>query len=444
MANNPSFNGVVKTEGVNGSNGVNGPDNSQPRTLYVGNLHPSVSEDLLVSIFSPMGQITGCKIIHDSPGSDPYAFIDFADYNSASAALMTMNKRQCLGREIRVNWATSPGSAGVKTDTSRHHHIFVGDISPEISDKQLRDAFAPFGDISDCRVVRDPQTLKSKGYGFVSFVKKHEAENAIQTMSGQWLGSRAIRTNWATRKPPGSRANGAQEPYAHPSGKGNQTFDEIYQQSSPTNCTVYCGGIIQGLSEEVIQQTFSVFGQILEIRVFKEKGYAFIKFSNKEAATAAICQLNQTEVLGQPIKCSWGKESGDPNNQAVAMAAGNPLALSYPAFPYHGMGYFYQGYHAQPGQFPIQQQPAFPPSAPYGGQYFSGVNPVALMAFQAQAAVGQHQQSQGQPSGHPQHHGHVAGASTSGNQHSSHHQTMGPSLQQQAMMGGYMQPYSAQ
>ena len=60
----------------------------------------------------------------------------------------------------------------------------------------------------DCRVVRDPQTLKSKGYGFVSFTKKVEAENAIALMNGQWLGSRAIRTNWATRKPPTNRNDG--------------------------------------------------------------------------------------------------------------------------------------------------------------------------------------------------------------------------------------------
>ena len=60
----------------------------------------------------------------------------------------------------------------------------------------------------DCRVVRDPQTLKSKGYGFVSFTKKVEAENAIALMNGQWLGSRSIRTNWATRKPPTSRNDG--------------------------------------------------------------------------------------------------------------------------------------------------------------------------------------------------------------------------------------------
>ena len=57
-------------------------------------------------------------------------------------------------------------------------------------------------------MVRDPQTLKSKGYGFVSFMKKVEAENAIALMNGQWLGSRSIRTNWATRKPPANRNDG--------------------------------------------------------------------------------------------------------------------------------------------------------------------------------------------------------------------------------------------
>jgi nucleolysin TIA-1/TIAR len=51
----------------------------------------------------------------------------------------------------------------VKLDTSNHHHIFVGDLSPEIDNETLRNAFAPFGEISDCKVVKDPQTLKSKG-----------------------------------------------------------------------------------------------------------------------------------------------------------------------------------------------------------------------------------------------------------------------------------------
>lgn len=56
------------------------------------------------------------------------------------------------------------------------------------------------------------------------------------------------------------------------------TFDDVYNQSSPTNCTVYCGGITNGLSEELMQKTFSIYGSIQEIRVFKDKGYAFVRF----------------------------------------------------------------------------------------------------------------------------------------------------------------------
>lgn len=59
------------------------------------------------------------------------------------------------------------------------------------------------------------------------------------------------------------------------------TFDEVYNQSSPSNCTVYCGGINGALSgtltDELLQKTFSPFGAIQEIRVFKDKGYAFVR-----------------------------------------------------------------------------------------------------------------------------------------------------------------------
>ncbi|XP_051863397.1 cytotoxic granule associated RNA binding protein TIA1 isoform X4 [Drosophila albomicans] len=209
----------------------------------------------------------------------------------------------------------------------KQFHIFVGDLSSEIETQQLREAFTPFGEISDCRVVRDPQTLKSKGYGFVSFIKKSEAESAITAMNGQWLGSRSIRTNWATRKPPASKEN--IKPL---------TFDEVYNQSSPSNCTVYVGGVnsaLTALSEEVLQKTFAPYGAIQEIRVFKDKGYAFVRFSTKEAATHAIVGVHNTEINAQPVKCSWGKESGDPNNsQTMASQALNSAAAAAAGFPY--------------------------------------------------------------------------------------------------------------
>ena len=61
------------------------------------------------------------------------------------------------------------------------------------------------------------------------------------------------------------------------------TFDEVYNQSSPTNCTVYCGGITNGLSEDLLQKTFANFGNIQEIRIFKDKGYAFVRLVDSRA-----------------------------------------------------------------------------------------------------------------------------------------------------------------
>ncbi|KAJ3660077.1 hypothetical protein Zmor_004547 [Zophobas morio] len=325
-------------------------DESHPKTLYVGNLDSSVSEDLLCTLFSQIGPVKGCKIIRE-PGNDPYAFVEFTNHQSASTALAAMNKRLFLDKEMKVNWATSPGNQP-KQDTSNHHHIFVGDLSPEIETETLREAFAPFGEISNCRIVRDPQTLKSKGYAFVSFVKKAEAENAIQAMNGQWLGSRSIRTNWSTRKPPPPKTE-------RPSQRAKQpTFDEVYNQSSPTNCTVYCGGFTNGLTEELMQKTFSQFGVIQDIRVFKDKGYAFIKFATKESATHAIETVHNTEINGQMVKCFWGKENGGMGaDPAAAMTAGAAVAPGAQAQPYsYGYGgYWYQGYGGYMQGYPYQQ-----------------------------------------------------------------------------------------
>ncbi|XP_055951232.1 nucleolysin TIAR-like isoform X3 [Argiope bruennichi] len=363
---------------------------SHPRTLYVGNLDPTVTEELILALFGQIGPVKGCKIIQE-PGNDPYCFVEFTDHQAAAAALLAMNKRLCLGKEMKVNWATSPSNTP-KQDTSKHHHIFVGDLSPEIETTQLREAFAPFGEISDCRVVRDPQTLKSKGYGFVSFVKKVEAENAIATMNGQWLGSRAIRTNWATRKPPANRSQN--ESSAKP-----LSFDEIYNQSSPTNCTVYCGGIAQGLTDDLMQKTFSAFGVIQEIRVFKDKGYAFIRFSTKEAATHAIVATHNTEINGQTVKCSWGKEAGDPNNQQQQQVDNQEtfqnIAAQY-TYPYQQMGYWYpQGYpQMQAGQFMQGMQ------YPYGQYYGQGFGPIRRRDEQPKQAATPYARGDSKPTTH--------------------------------------------
>lgn len=96
-------------------------EEAYPKTLYVGNLDQSVTEDLLCALFGQMGSVKSCKIIREA-SSDPYAFIEYSNHQSAQTALAAMNKRLFLKKEIKVNWATSPGNQP-KTDTSQHHHM---------------------------------------------------------------------------------------------------------------------------------------------------------------------------------------------------------------------------------------------------------------------------------------------------------------------------------
>uniref|UniRef100_A0A4W5NP45 Nucleolysin TIAR n=1 Tax=Hucho hucho TaxID=62062 RepID=A0A4W5NP45_9TELE len=270
--------------------------------LYVGNLSRDVTEILILQLFTQIGPCKSCKMITEQSSNDPYCFVEFFEHRDAAAALAAMNGRKILGKEVKVNWATTPSSQ--KKDTSNHFHVFVGDLSPEITTEDIKAAFAPFGKISDARVVKDMTTGKSKGYGFVSFYNKLDAENAIVHMGGQWLGGRQIRTNWATRKPPAPKN-------LQDNGSKQLRFEDVVNQSSPQNCTVYCGGIQSGLSEHLMRQTFSPFGQILEIRVFPEKGYSFIRFSSHESAAHAIVSVNGTSIECHVVKCYWGKESPD-------------------------------------------------------------------------------------------------------------------------------------
>ncbi|CAI5442207.1 unnamed protein product [Caenorhabditis angaria] len=286
------------------------------RTLFVGNLDPSVTEDFVATLYNQIGSVVKTKIIYDN-GFDPYAFVEFSDNGQATQALQAMNKRSLLDKEMKVSWVAEPGQHVSKPDTTRHFHVFVGDLSAEVDNKILKEAFQPFGDISDAKVIRDTNTTKSKGYGFVSYPKREEAERAIEQMNGQWLGRRTIRTNWATRKP------GDSQPPAHP----EKSYDEVFHQTATDNTSVYVGNI-GALSEDEIKQAFISYGRIAEVRIFKVQGYAFVKYENKESATKAILQMNNQEVGGQIVRCSWGKNSDSGKQGGYGYGYGGPTGAN--------------------------------------------------------------------------------------------------------------------
>ena len=70
--------------------------------------------------------------------------------------------------------------------------IFVYNLAPDTEDDVLWRLFGPFGAVQNVKVIRDFQTQKCKGYGFVTMTNYEEALMAIQTLNGFLLGTRVF------------------------------------------------------------------------------------------------------------------------------------------------------------------------------------------------------------------------------------------------------------
>ncbi|MCJ1283950.1 hypothetical protein MMC26_003281 [Xylographa opegraphella] len=338
------------------------------RALYVGGLDPRVTEDVLRQIFETTGHVQNVKIIPDknSKGFN-YGFIEYDDPGAAERAMQTLNGRRVHQSEIRVNWAYQSNTSN-KEDTSNHFHIFVGDLSNEVNDEVLLQAFSAFGSISEARVMWDMKTGRSRGYGFVAFRDRGDAEKALSSMDGEWLGSRAIRCNWANQK--GQPSISQQQAMAamgmtpttpfsghhHFPTQGMQSFDMIAQQTPQWQTTCYVGNLTPYTTQNDLVPLFQAYGYVVETRFQSDRGFAFIKMDTHDNAAMAICQLSGYAINGRPLKCSWGKDR-PPTGQFDGYS---PQAPPTPNYPQASPGYGFPQY-AAPG-----------PMTPQGGSHSSG------------------------------------------------------------------------
>lgn len=76
-------------------------------------------------------------------------------------------------------------------------NIYVGNLPYRMSDDELRDLFAPFGEVTSAKIIMDKMTDRSKGFGFVEMPDNSAAEAAIREINGKDVGGRPLRVNEA-------------------------------------------------------------------------------------------------------------------------------------------------------------------------------------------------------------------------------------------------------
>ncbi len=86
--------------------------------------------------------------------------------------------------------------------------LYVGNLSYTTSDQDLRDAFAPYGNVESASVVIDRDSGQSRGFGFVEYGSSAEAQQAVEAMNGMMVGGRNLNVNIARPREGGGGGGG--------------------------------------------------------------------------------------------------------------------------------------------------------------------------------------------------------------------------------------------
>lgn len=78
--------------------------------------------------------------------------------------------------------------------------IFVYNLAPDTEESLLWQLFGPFGAVQSVKIIRDLQSNKCKGFGFVTMTNYDEALVAIQSLNGYTLGNRVLQVSFKTNK----------------------------------------------------------------------------------------------------------------------------------------------------------------------------------------------------------------------------------------------------
>ncbi|KAM5304107.1 polyadenylate-binding protein 1-like [Glossophaga mutica] len=248
-------------------------------SLYVGDLHPDVTEAMLYEKFSPAGLILSIRVCRDvtTRRSLGYAYINFLQPADAERALDTMNFEVIKGQPIRIMWSQrDPGlrKSGVG-------NIFIKNLEESIDNKALYDTFSTFGNILSCKVVCDDHG--SRGFGFVHFETYEAAQKAISTMNGMLLNDRKVFVG-------------------HFKSRQEREAELGARAADFTN--IYVKNLQADVDEQGLGQLFSQFGKMLSVKVMRDdsghsRGFGFVNFEKHEEAQKAVMDMNGKEVRGQ-------------------------------------------------------------------------------------------------------------------------------------------------
>uniref|UniRef100_A0A8C7GFY5 Polyadenylate-binding protein n=1 Tax=Oncorhynchus kisutch TaxID=8019 RepID=A0A8C7GFY5_ONCKI len=250
-------------------------------SLYVGDLHPDITEAMLYEKFSPAGPVLSIRVCRDmiTRRSLGYAYVNFSQPTDAERALDTMNFDVVKGKPIRIMWSQRDPSLR----KSGVGNVFIKNLDKTIDNKALYDTFSAFGNILSCKVVCDENG--SKGYAFVHFETQDAADRAIEKMNGMLLNDRKVFVG---------RFKSRKEREAELGAKAKE-FTNVYIKNFGDD-----------MNDDKLKEMFDQYGKILSVKVMtdpsgKSRGFGFVSYEKHEDANKACEEMNGQEFNGKTV-----------------------------------------------------------------------------------------------------------------------------------------------
>jgi len=251
-------------------------------SLYVGDLHPDVTEAMLYEKFSQSGPVLSIRVCRDlvTRRSLGYAYVNFQQPGDAERALDTMNFDELKSIPMRIMWSQRDPSVR----KSGVGNIFIKNLDKAIDNKQLYDTFSQFGNILSCKIVKD-EKANSKGYGFVHFEEDSSAHQAIEQVNGMLLNDRKVFVGRFKNR--GDRVREI--------GERSKQYTNVFIKNLPEDMT-----------EAELNELTAPFGQTLSAKLMtdesgKSKCFGFASFSDHDSAEKCVLAIDQKEVRGKSL-----------------------------------------------------------------------------------------------------------------------------------------------
>ena len=316
--------------------------------VFIKNLDTAIDNKALHDTFAAFGNILSCKVAQDEFGnSKGYGFVHYETGEAATQAIKHVNGMLLNEKKVFVGHHVARKDRESKFEEMKANftNIYVKNLESEVTDDEFRALFEKYGEVTSASITRDPETGKSKGFGFVNYVKHEDASTAVEALNDKDFKGQNLYVGRAQKKHEREEELRKQHEAAR-----------VEKASKYTGVNLYVKNLHDDIDDEKLREIFSSSGTITSAKVMrdfgnesdpgdketdkenkkssdkegsaeesesksedkeetskketskptrktlgKSKGFGFVCFSNADEATKAVTELNGRMVNDKPL-----------------------------------------------------------------------------------------------------------------------------------------------